>query len=166
MGQVYKLEFASGKSYIGITTKTAVERFAGHRDSVVKGSKNPVHCAWRKHGEPVLTVLAVVEYRDLAETEIRAIKAFNTLVPNGYNVLEGGQTSPLLNPEVAAKISRLMAGNTRGKGKKLGDDNPAKRPEVRAKISAAMKVRVFTPEHKARISEALKKRNQLRKDSQ
>lgn len=213
MGQLYKLDFANGKSYIGITTKTAEERFRGHKRSFIAGSALAVHRAWRKHGEPVLTVLAVVEDKDLAETEIRAIKAFNTMVPNGYNTLEGGQQSPLLNPAVAAKVSEAMKGNKSSVGRKLtdehkakigqaskgrqtrlgahhteeakrkisekqkgvprsyaaGDANPSKRQDVKDKISLALKGnkgrsgQTLSPEHKARISAALKNRNQQRK---
>lgn len=215
MGHLYKLDFANGKSYIGITTKGAETRFVQHRKSSVKGSNLAVHHAWRKHGEPKLVVLAVVEDADLPATEIRAIKAFNTLVPNGYNVTEGGQTSPLLSPSVAAKVSAAMIGNKSSIGRKLsdehkakigasssgrmsmlgkrhseetkkriaakqtgvprpktsGDRNPSKRQEVKDKISIALKGnkgrsgQTLSEEHKLRLSAALKKHHQLRKES-
>lgn len=174
MGQLYKLDFANGKSYIGITTRSAEERLHGHRARCRsnKGGDAALYHAWRKHGEPVLTVLAVVEDKDLAETEIRAIKAFNTLVPNGYNVTAGGDTSPMVLPQVAAKVSATKSGvplsedhkaalsvAQRGKprpalsaaltGKKASDD-------TRAKMSASAKAHKKSPEHiaKLRISAA------------
>lgn len=104
MGTLYKLDFANGKSYVGITTKSLKTRIKHHAADAANGSQYAVHKAWRKHGEPVMTVLAVVEDRDLAETEIRAIKEFNTLVPNGYNMTPGGEDSPMLVPEIKAKL--------------------------------------------------------------
>jgi len=122
MGTLYKLDFANGKSYIGITTKSMNTRFKHHAADVNRGSEYAVHNAWRKYGEPKLLVLAVVEDKDLAETEIRAIKAFNTLTPNGYNMTPGGENSPMLVPEIKAKLV----------GIKRSD-------ETKAKLSAAKK---------------------------
>lgn len=125
MGELYRLDFASGKSYIGITEKTAVKRFKGHADAVRSSRTNdtPLYNAWRKHGAPSLKVLAVIENYDLAETEIRAIKIFGTLKPNGYNLLEGGQVSPMTNPEVAIKLK----GNKHTSGMKFPrEEYPAK----------------------------------------
>ena len=174
MGQLYKLDFSNGKSYIGITTRSADERFNGHRARCrsVKGGDSALYRAWRKHGEPVLTVLAVVEDRDLAETEIRAIKAFSTLVPNGYNVLEGGQVSPMVLPHVAAKVSSTKTGVPLSESHKAslsiaqrGKPRPAlsaaltgkkASEETRAKMSASAKAHKKSPEHiaKLRISAA------------
>lgn len=107
MGELYKLDFPNGKSYVGITTGTAKQRFAGHR----RGSRSQKKCAllaraWAKYGEPTLTTLAVLEEDDLPASEIRAIKAYGTLHPGGYNMLEGGQVSPMKNPEVANKVKQ------------------------------------------------------------
>ena len=111
MGELYKLDFANGKSYIGITTKTSKERFAGHR----RGARNQRKCtllakAWAKYGEPTLTTLAVLEDDDLAAAEVRAIKAFGTLHPGGYNMLEGGQLSPMKDLLVRKKVSEAKKG--------------------------------------------------------
>lgn len=94
MGHLYRLDFASGKSYIGITKHTAIHRFERHRREAARGVKwNPVYNAWREHGEPTLVVMAVLINEDLAETEIRAIALFNTMLPHGYNLSAGGEIS-------------------------------------------------------------------------
>lgn len=172
MGELYKLEFASGKSYIGITTKTARERFHGHRCRAAKGDRTALYNAWRAHGEPKLTVLAVLENSELASTEQRAILAYNTFVPGGYNSTPGGDVSPMLNAETRMKASKTRKGvplsdahraalsaAQRGKprpglaaalrGKKMS-------PETRAKISAAGRTRKMSEDHiaKSRISAA------------
>lgn len=82
-----------------------------HRQSVASGSQLPVHCAWRKYGEPVITVLAEFETHDeLHAAEVAAIAEFGTMTPNGYNVSIGGETAPSKNPEVAAKIAAKATG--------------------------------------------------------
>lgn len=96
MGTLYKLDFEDGKSYVGITTKTIAHRFNAHACNARTGRRARLYAAWRKHGEPRLTVLAVLEDRELASTEIRAIAAYGTLAPNGYN----------MTPEIAKLVMR------------------------------------------------------------
>lgn len=147
MGFLYQLAFANGKSYIGITQKTVDERFSRHRRAAFRKSKHydiPLYRAWRKHGEPRLVVLAVVEDKCLHDAEVRAIKAFCTLAPAGYNATVGGEVSPSSSQEVRAKISASL------KGKKLSD-------ETRAKMSASAKAHKKSPEHIAKLRETVKK---------
>lgn len=131
MGHLYKLDFPNGKSYIGITTKTALQRFKGHRVRYQCGADgSALYNAWRKHGEPKLVLLAVLEDREMVETEIRAIKIFNTLRPNGYNTTPGGKFAPFSDPAISAK----MIGNQHAKGSKH-----IRSVEYREKLSKALK---------------------------
>jgi len=116
MHTLYKLDFASGKSYIGQTTRTMNKRMQAHAGAARNGSQLAVHCAWRKYGKPIITVIAELSSQDeLHIAEIEAIKNMKTLSPDGYNVGYGGETAPSKNPEVAAKIS------AKGKGRKHSD---------------------------------------------
>jgi hypothetical protein len=144
-GLIYMLTFVSGKSYVGFTTKTANKRFRQHEADARNGSDLLVHRAWRKHGAPTITVLAILSKEELPHTEIRAIKAFNTLSPNGYNATPGGDISPALTPAVAAKIG------ARHKGRIIG-------PEWRAKMSLAMKGKKKSDETRSRMSASLRTR--------
>ena len=110
MGELYRLDFKSGKSYIGITRNTACFRFIGHKSAAEKSAKGIIYSAWRKHGKPSLVVLAVLEEKDLYEAEKRAIAVFGTRYPQGYNMTDGGETPPSLSPEVATKISKALKG--------------------------------------------------------
>lgn len=111
MHTLYRLAFSSGKAYVGQTVRSVKIRMNQHRQSVASGSQLPVHCAWRKHGEPVITVLAEFETHDeLHAAEIAAIVELGTMSPNGYNVSIGGDTAPSKNPEVAAKIAAKATG--------------------------------------------------------
>lgn len=106
MHTLYKLVFASNKAYIGQTVRSMTTRIAQHRQSARNGSQLPVHCAWRKHGEPEILVIGEFETdAELHAAEKAAIIAVGTLSPHGYNVAYGGETAPSKNPEVAAKIS-------------------------------------------------------------
>jgi hypothetical protein len=108
---LYKLVFASGKAYIGQTARNMNTRIAQHKRSVKSNSQLPVHCAWRKYGEPEITVVAEFETQDeLHAAEKAAIIAIGTLAPQGYNVAYGGESAPSKNPEVAAKIAAKATG--------------------------------------------------------
>lgn len=111
MGTLYKLDFPDGKAYIGITTKSVEHRFKAHACNARTGRRARLYAAWRKHGAPRLTVLAILEDRELASTEIRAIAAYGTLAPNGYNMTPGGDLSPMDSAEVVAKMIQTKRSN-------------------------------------------------------
>jgi len=156
MGELYKLEFPNGKAYIGITKKTAVHRLNQHKTMLRGGKHTALYNAWRKHCEPKLVVLAIVEDYDLAETEIRAIKVFNTLVPNGYNMTEGGQTSPSLSPSAKLKMSLAKLGKPNAS---VAASNKRREysKETKVKMSAAAKGRVCSEITRSKISSANKR---------
>ena len=145
MGQLYRLDFASGKSYIGITEKTAKGRFRGHAYSARNGSQLLVHRAWRKYGAPKLVVLAVLHNCELRAAEGRAVRVFMTYGSTGYNMTPGGDFHCSMSPEVRAMHSERMS----------GENNPCKRADVKAKLAAAMLGKTFSAERKAKISVAL-----------
>ena len=155
---LYKLVFASGKAYIGQTARNMNTRIAQHKRSVKSGSQFPVHCAWRKYGEPAITVVAEFETQDeLHAAEKAAIIAIGTLAPQGYNVAYGGESAPSKNPEVAAKIAAKATGrkflNTTAWSdatSKLWQDD-----EYRLKVSEGLKAS-WTDEKRASRSEFIK----------
>lgn len=139
MALIYKLTFMNGKSYIGLTLGTAQRRFKGHADAAKGGSDTPCHKAWRALGKPDMIVLAECP-DDLAfQTEIDEIRQHNTMLPHGYNVLSGGQMSPMRNPEIAARVA----------AKKTGVKHSE---EARLKMSASHTGRKHTPETIAKMS--------------
>jgi len=142
MHTLYMLTFANGKIYIGQTVRTMQTRLAQHRQSSRNGSKLPVHCAWRVHGEPVASVIAEFgSPEELNAAEIATIKALNTLSPNGYNLGHGGETAPSKNPDVAKKISEAAT------GRKYVDTTP---------WSKASTVLWENEEYRKKVSEGLK----------
>lgn len=101
IGFIYKItNKITGQSYIGQTLKTVKQRWAGHLSpsSSCVFLKNAIE----KHGprEFVVETIHVVESDNKPELieqlhilEKEAIKAFNTLAPNGYNLQKGGKNS-------------------------------------------------------------------------
>ncbi len=230
-GELYKLDFPNGKSYIGVTTKGAHNRYKEHAKNAISGKTVILSKAWRKYGAPSLLILAILEQKMLLKAEQTAIQVFRTLFPGGYNMTLGGETSPLVIPEILARARINMAGKIRSEDHKekirqaqlkrnqdpkvreknkqaqlnwhrenkvsdktraklslvslglkrsevtkakmalrvrerrqelsdnwLGDNNPMKRPEVAKKTSQKLKGRIFTKEHKAKISAACRGR--------
>tara|TARA_B110000046_G_scaffold16250_1_gene15571 strand:- start:621 stop:1589 length:969 start_codon:yes stop_codon:yes gene_type:complete len=91
MGIIYLIRFRNGKGYIGQTIQKLSERVKQHMKSS-SGCK-ALQAAVRKHGRDALcvSVLAIVSEDELNVEECRLISEHNTLVPNGYNLLHGGE---------------------------------------------------------------------------
>jgi hypothetical protein len=147
MGCLYMLNFSNGKSYIGLTTKKVEKRVDNHRRAaLLNNSQLAVHKAWRKYGSPCVKVLVITENYCLPELEIRAIEAYNTLVPNGYNLSYGGDTSPMLNPMVANKVSLA------NKGQKAAFKGRKHTEESKEKNRAKHLGKKLTEEHRKKIA--------------
>ena len=98
-GIIYKYTSPSGKCYIGQTTRPNL-RMNEHVNSAIHGSPLPFHRAIRKYGIGLFdyTVLCTVNATSkeerrclLDEAEVYYIKKFNSKVPFGYNVADGGE---------------------------------------------------------------------------
>lgn len=160
MGCLYRIDFPSGKSYIGITMKTAEHRFAkGHCKK--KNGPSALGAAIRKYGAESASVQTLViadDWKYLCDLEKKAIVAFNTKSPYGYNMTEGGDgvvdpsdeirkiksekhIAYFSDPAVRAAHSAIK--------RKHGAD-----PEVRKRMSIAGKKRFSDPEVRERNKEA------------
>jgi len=143
--RLYKLTFSSGKIYIGQTIDKISKRMTRHRQGVKWGSKLAVHNAWRKYGEPEFEIIGEYKsHEDLHHAEIKAIKEYNTLVPNGYNLSKGGETAPSKNPIVATKISELAKGRLHTK-------------KTKKLLTKKLKERWKDTEYQEKVSKGLKK---------
>lgn len=147
MGIIYKLTFASGKSYIGQTVRTMNTRMTAHRNVANSGSLLAVHCAWREHGEPNVEILATTDDQEqLHKLEIALIAEHKTISPNGYNISEGGDTAPSKSPEVAAKIAAKALGRKWSEEKKL-------------QMAEAMRKKWEDPEYRKAVISGVNKSN-------
>ena len=167
-GIIYKLDFPSGKSYIGLTTQSLKGRLASH---LSRSSKCPqVKRAIAKYGwsSVVVTILVELPKALLPEYEKKFIDIFDTY-RRGYNGTPGGDVSPMTCPEVAAR-SRATLLQPERQQRKIAtfkktriDPVVAQRyvdglkrahadPEKRAKYRAGWKAAQSKPEARAKQS--------------
>lgn len=102
-GFIYMYTFRNGMKYVGQTIQTIRKRTYGHRhknckvDDVIKsGAKFEVD------------ILSEVELEYLDDAERYCISKFNTLYPNGYNLLTGGQDTRTYLKPVRDAMSRSL----------------------------------------------------------
>ena len=150
-GCLYRIDFLNGKSYVGITTLAEGERLADHEYAAFKRKASSVlHRAMVKYGRGSysIKVLAIASFSYLKSAEIAAIKVFKTKTPLGYNMTDGGdgQLDKQWSKESREKLS----------SKRFGVDYLT--PEARAAFGKRFLGRVFSPEHRARLSEAGRRR--------
>lgn len=131
---IYRLDFASGKSYVGICRRGR-NRYREHALGAKRGEQTAVYRAWRKYGPPAQVVLAIVENADAPALEQRAIKAFGTLWPLGYNITPGGESSPMLVPEVRNN-PRLRANMTKSQRARWASMSAEQKQELSRKCWA------------------------------
>lgn len=84
----------NNKKYIGQTKRKLRSRFVGHISKAKQGSTSVLHCAMRKYGIENFEIILLEQTNDLNSCNIREIeliKEHNTLVPIGYNMIEGGK---------------------------------------------------------------------------
>lgn len=185
MGMLYRLTSPSGKSYIGITSQTVAQRWwkhknnASHDRALRMGSEClALYDAIRKYGSEGFQVetLAIADFDYLKDLEQKAIIAFKTKTPHGYNLTDGGDgalgANPtqesrqkmsaaglkrLANPEELQRVRQAISKAGAVKVEKWWalseDERIAKRKEHAAKLEAANR---FTPEVRAKMSEAKK----------
>lgn len=164
---LYCLDFLNGKKYVGLTNDP-IKRFRSHVFFAKTGNL-PVHCAIRKHGCPQLRVLCAGDKAYIAALEVAVIAALRTRESKfGYNVSLGGELSPSLVPEIAARAGITKRGRrfSAEHRAKIGRANAGRTPtpETREKLRAASKGnsnmvgRSLSAETRAKISAANKGR--------
>lgn len=155
----------SGKSYVGVTTKTLKERMSRHmRESVINKSKSIFHKAIKRYGREqfVWEVLDNVMFVDsMFALERYYIEKLNTLSPNGYNLSPGGMgcVGYKWSAEDRLKLSESRKNQSAETRKKISESKMGKlkSPETRAKMSIVARNRPpMSPETKKKISEAHK----------
>jgi group I intron endonuclease len=111
MAVLYRLTSPSNKQYIGIAKNGLQNRFTVHVSEAKSGSMTALHKSIRKYGADafIKEILVVSNYEYVKELEIKAIEAFNTKSPNGYNLTIGGDgTNGYIHTEdTRKKLSEL-----------------------------------------------------------
>jgi hypothetical protein len=187
MGVLYKLTSPSGKAYIGITNQTTAKRWWKHKNNAAHGRsiRSGSECialydAIRKYGNENFKVetLVIAEFDYLKDLEQKAIIAFKTKAPHGYNLTDGGdgaigaspteearqkmsvaQRKRLEDPDALLSAKAILAKAQATKIAKWWafseEEREIKRKEHAVKLASANR---FTPEVRAKMSQSQKAR--------
>lgn len=109
-GIIYRITFANGKSYIGQTIQTLTQRWQKHQSAARRnktGGCALLNAALRKYGatDCKLETLLICNVEQLDLYEDRMIDCYNTLAPNGYNLITGGNSNKQMSQQTRAKMS-------------------------------------------------------------
>ena len=120
MGIIYcYTNLINGKKYVGQTINPE-KRYNQHKSSAFnekdKDYNTPLYRAFRKYGYDNFNyeiILSTSSLDILNELEIYFIDKYKTQVPNGYNILEGGNNSSrILNEETKINMMKAHANLT------------------------------------------------------
>lgn len=103
MSFIYKItNKINDKVYIGYTSRTPDRRFYEHTweaENRIDEDSSCLHKAMNKYGINSFTIEVIEEFsedeKDWQELEKFYIQQYNSLVPNGYNILIGGDKPPV-----------------------------------------------------------------------
>lgn len=155
----------TGKRYVGITQATAEERFAAHIYCAQVGTERVLYDAMRKYGIHNFTVSEVCvafSWENACLIEQALIKEFNSKVPNGYNMTDGGEgTVGWSAPQEVRDVwSKQRKGRTWTKEQNDARSARVKAqwadPEFRRKRQQSMGNRTWTDDQRAKRSAAMK----------
>jgi group I intron endonuclease len=157
MGYIYRIiNKITNQNYIGQTTQDLYKRWRQHKQK--KSNCRYLKSAFNKYGiENFDFKLICIGFDDnLNDLEIYYIKKYNCIVPNGYNLLSGGNNGGKHNEETKKKISETLKKRPKSIYHKPQLGKPHTE-EVKNKISNALKGRKIRIETKEkRLSTILK----------
>lgn len=157
VGHIYKItNIKTNKIYIGQTLSHRKNRgkyrpfgyegrFKDHLSEALCNSKKKqctyLNNAIRHYGKDAFTVILLITCKkdELDDLEIKYIKEYSSLYPNGYNLTSGGKTfKNIITPDVK-QVSQTNTPKKRGGCKE-------RTPETRAKMTESLKQVMGTPE--------------------
>ena len=145
MSEIYRIHNKlNGKSYIGQSLTSARKRIDQH---ITGGAGSPlVYNAVKKYGEKNIcgeVIESGIPEDKLNDREKFWIAEYDSIVPNGYNIREGGRNGRI-SDESKKKISNTKTGVS------------VHNEESRRKMSLARKGKKFSEDHRQKMSEASK----------
>lgn len=157
MGILYKLTFANGKCYIGITTETLKRRVQRHVYCARIGRQYALSAAIRKYGEDgfLSEVLGTFDsWSELTKREIEAINQYDCMCPGGYNMTGGGEGTLGVKKSIEARRRIGAASSQRNAGRTLTEVH-------KQRVGDAFRGKPLSEATKEKMREAAKLRNSL-----
>lgn len=163
---IYKItNTINGRVYIGQTVTSLARRWSQHTTSK---KNSPMYNAFRKYGAENFTIEVVcsaLSPEHLNELEQHFIKAYDSMVPKGYNLTSGGDSAFTRSQHTRDLQSQAMKGHevsqeTRDKISATLMGRPGVRKgathteEAKAKISAAQTGRKLSKETRDKMKAA------------
>lgn len=135
MGSIYLAKnLVTGKNYIGQTRqKNPLQRIREHK---MASSNNYFHNSINEHGIDNF-MFCWLHFKDLPINKLSQYERYYIWYydtknkENGYNMTDGGEISPMHDPEIRKKHKQVMSDTIFGK-------NPMHDPEIRAKHKEIM----------------------------
>ncbi len=116
MGALYLISGPGSKQYVGITLREPSLREVEHKTWGLRRGTSYLHRAIRKHGAAAFSMRVLVIADDwpyLCELERRAIVAYGTKAPVGYNATDGGDGVHGLDADTTEAHRRNTSAGTR-----------------------------------------------------
>lgn len=135
---------ATGREYIGITTRRPEQRWSQHRCYARKGVDTVIGRALRKYGPDAFAWDVVAECLDLRAAKDAEVWLIAERRP-AFNCTSGGDGGQDPAPHVRQKMRAKALGRVRSE-------------ETRARMSAAKKLLWQDPAHRERIAEKMRAR--------
>lgn len=157
----------NNKCYIGQTIQKRIERRWQSHHFVRKDLNNPslISLAIAKYGKEnfIFSMLAECSSREeLDNLERKYIAQYNTLAPNGYNLMTGGASGYIFHEETKKIMSEIKKGSTLPEATKSKMSESHKRrwqcESMREKRSEQSKKAWQNDEYRKMIIQSLKKR--------
>tara|TARA_R110000868_G_C10708101_1_gene749706 strand:+ start:150 stop:848 length:699 start_codon:yes stop_codon:yes gene_type:complete len=157
------IESPSGKQYIGITASTLSARWRAHRAHANRSLDGALQKAILKYGADNMSVkiMAIADnYQYLKDLEVKAIAAFNTKVPNGYNLTNGGDgvLGVIVTEESRQRRSQAQLKSFADVGRKakhLASQNEIK---IRTERSELQKAKMMDADRRENIAKAMQEK--------
>lgn len=154
--EVYRIiNKVTNKCYIGKTTIGYEKRFNKHKEHARNKVNRRLYDSMNHHGInnfKVELLCTCTSLEDMNSKEILAIKQYNSLIPNGYNMTlggDGGYTLSKWSEDDRKALYKRQA--EKRKGTKRTD-------EQKSRMSDAQKGKYISPEQREKIAMSLKSR--------
>jgi group I intron endonuclease len=167
MGIIYIIRnLINNKSYIGQTKTSLNKRWSGHLSSYKQYCNNSKHgSSWALYGAMrkyslynlVINKLLVCNDDELDEYEIKYIKIFNSVVPNGYNIRTGGSNGKHCEESREKMRQAKLGSKNYNYGKSRSDEFKAIMKIKKSKENHHFWGKELSIEHKEKLAQSHKK---------